>query len=99
MAVLPVWRSPMINSRWPRPTGIIASIALSPVIIGSFTDLRAMTPGAIRSIGLNCVASIGPFPSMGRPSASTTRPIIALPAGTEMIRPVRRTSSPSLSCV
>jgi hypothetical protein len=27
-AVLPVWRSPMISSRWPRPTGTIASTAL-----------------------------------------------------------------------
>ena len=36
-AVLPVCRSPMINSRWPRPIGTIASIALSPVCIGSLT--------------------------------------------------------------
>jgi hypothetical protein len=27
MAVLPVCRSPMISSRWPRPIGVIASIA------------------------------------------------------------------------
>jgi hypothetical protein len=27
-AVLPVWRSPMISSRWPRPTGTIESTAL-----------------------------------------------------------------------
>jgi hypothetical protein len=27
-AVLPVWRSPMISSRWPRPTGTIASTDL-----------------------------------------------------------------------
>ena len=36
-AVLPVWRSPMISSRWPRPIGTIASIAFSPVCSGSFT--------------------------------------------------------------
>ncbi len=30
-AVLPVWRSPMISSRWPRPTGIIESMAMMPV--------------------------------------------------------------------
>src|SRR3972149_2738859 len=30
-AVFPVWRSPMISSRWPRPIGIIESIALRPV--------------------------------------------------------------------
>jgi len=28
IAVLPVWRSPMISSRWPRPTGIIESTDL-----------------------------------------------------------------------
>ena len=37
MALLPVWRSPMMSSRWPRPMGIIESIALSPVCMGSFT--------------------------------------------------------------
>jgi hypothetical protein len=34
IAVLPVWRSPMISSRWPRPIGIMASIALMPVCSG-----------------------------------------------------------------
>src|SRR6188508_1020891 len=51
MAVLPVWRSPMISSRWPRPIGMSASIALMPVWTGVSTDLRTMTPGAIRSTG------------------------------------------------
>src|SRR5439155_903826 len=36
IAVLPVPRSPMISSRWPRPIGIIESMALSPVWSGSF---------------------------------------------------------------
>ena len=35
MVVLPVWRSPMINSRCPRPMGIMASMALIPVCMGS----------------------------------------------------------------
>ena len=39
IAVLPVWRSPMISSRWPRPIGIIASIAFRPVCIGSLDRL------------------------------------------------------------
>src|ERR1039458_6292673 len=47
--VLPVWRSPMISSRWPRPIGIIESIALSPVSIGSLTGWRWTTPGALCS--------------------------------------------------
>ena len=46
MAVLPVPRSPMISSRWPRPIGIIESIALMPVCSGSFTGWRTMMPGA-----------------------------------------------------
>ena len=33
-AVLPVWRSPMISSRWPRPIGTIESMDLRPVCIG-----------------------------------------------------------------
>jgi hypothetical protein len=40
MAVLPVPRSPMISSRWPRPIGIIESMALMPVCSGSFTGCR-----------------------------------------------------------
>ena len=95
-AVLPVWRSPMINSRWPRPIGTIASIALRPVCIGSLTGLRSTTPGARRSISLNCFDVIGPLPSIGCPSALTTRPTSSSPTGTEMIRFVRLTVSPSL---
>ena len=49
MAVLPVCRSPMISSRWPRPTGVIASIALIPVCSGSFTFWRCTTDGACSS--------------------------------------------------
>src|SRR3954465_8834608 len=51
IAVLPVWRSPMISSRCPRPIGIIASIALMPVCIGSTTGWRCTTPGAFNSAG------------------------------------------------
>src|ERR1700752_2933405 len=46
-AVLPVPRSPMISSRWPRPIGIIPSIALMPVWSGSFTGWGVATPGAL----------------------------------------------------
>src|SRR3546814_4260363 len=30
-AVFPVWRSPMISSRWPRPIGTMESMAFIPV--------------------------------------------------------------------
>ena len=66
-AVLPVWRSPMISSRCPRPMGTIASMALSPVCSGSRTGCRSTTPGAIRSIGMKVFVAIGPFPSIGWP--------------------------------
>ena len=39
MAVLPVLRSPMISSRWPRPIGVMASMALMPVCSGSLHRL------------------------------------------------------------
>jgi hypothetical protein len=80
-AVLPVWRSPMISSRWPRPIGIRASMALRPVDIGSCTDLRGMMPGALTSTRARVLALIGPLPSIGLPSASTTRPSSSLPTG------------------
>ena len=98
-AVLPVWRSPMINSRWPRPIGTMPSIDLRPVCIGSRTGWRSTTPGAMRSIGETCLVRIGPLPSIGWPSALTTRPSISSPTGTEMMRPVRLTGSPSLIAV
>ena len=44
--VLPVLRSPMISSRWPRPMGVMASMALMPVWSGSCTGLRPVMPGA-----------------------------------------------------
>ena len=74
IAVLPVVRSPMISSRWPRPIGIIESIAFRPVWSGSFTGWRSTTPGALNSSGRRSVASSGGPPSMGLPSGSTMRP-------------------------
>ena len=94
-AVLPVWRSPMISSRWPRPIGTIESMALRPVCTGWPTLLRQITPGATRSIGERLLALIGPLPSSGLPSASTTRPSISGPTGTSRMRPVVLTVAPS----
>ena len=82
MAVLPVLRSPMISSRWPRPIGVIASIALMPVCSGSLTGCRSATPGAMISTGRRCLVTIGPLPSSGLPSGSTTRPSSSSPTGT-----------------
>ena len=39
-------------------------MALMPVWTGVSTDLRTMTPGAMRSTGREAVAVIGPLPSM-----------------------------------
>src|SRR5256886_16615615 len=71
----------MINSRWPRPIGIKASIAFRPVAIGSLTDLRGMMPGALTSTRMRLSAWIGPLPSMGLPGASATGPGRPLPTG------------------
>src|SRR6266545_4509863 len=95
-AVLPVERSPMISSRWPRPTFVIASMALTPVWSGSFTGWRSTTPGALNSSGRRSSVSIGGPPSIGLPSGSTMRPTKASPTGTLATRPVRFAESPSL---
>ena len=95
IAVLPVCRSPMINSRCPRPIGTVESITFNPVIRASVTGCRSMTPGALRSMGSVASALIGPLPSIGMPSGFTTRPRRASPTGTSAMRPVRLASSPS----
>ena len=97
-AVFPVWRSPMISSRWPRPMGTIESMDFRPVCIGWLTDWRAITPGATFSITSLSFALTGPLPSMGWPSALTTRPSSSGPTGTSRMRPVHLTVSPSEIC-
>ena len=49
MAVLPVLRSPMMSSRWPRPMGVIESMALIPVCIASPTGTDRIEPVAVTS--------------------------------------------------
>src|SRR4029077_18423744 len=95
MAVLPVCRSPMISSRWPRPIGVMASMALIPVCSGSLTFWRCTTDGACSSSSRSSVPSISPLPSSGTPSGSTTRPRNPSPTGTDSTSPVRRTCWPS----
>ena len=86
-AVLPMPRSPMISSRCPRPIGIIESIALMPVCSGSFTGWRTMIPGACDStLRRRASRRSSPMPSIGRPSASTTRPTSSGPTGTSSTR-------------
>src|SRR6266511_5465121 len=95
MALLPVFWSPMISSRWPRPMLVIASMALMPVSSGSLTGWRLTTEGACSSRARVVSGSMSPLPSSGRPSGSTTRPRKPSPTGTESTRPVCLTSSPS----
>src|SRR6478672_4173298 len=95
IAVLPVWRSPMISSRWPRPIGIMPSIDISPVWTGSVTGWRWTTPGALNSAGRVCVVATSPASSSGRPSGSTMRPSSSSPTGIRSRWPVRLTVSPS----
>ena len=68
IAVLPVARSPMMSSRWPRPSANIASTTSTPVSTGSVTSARSMIAGDGRSIGWNASGAIGWSRSSGRPS-------------------------------
>ena len=97
IAVLPVWRSPMISSRWPRPIGIIASIALMPVCIGSLTGLAVddARRDPLDRVERPSSRSAPCRRSAGR-AGSTTRPMSASPTGTEMIRFVRLDGVPFL---
>src|SRR5438876_514489 len=97
-AVLPVWRSPMMSSRWPRPIGTMESIAFRPVCTGCETDFLHTTPGATFSITSVILAGIGPLPSIGWPSEFTTRPSSSAPTGTSRMRLVHLTVSPSVMC-
>ena len=95
IAVLPVERSPITSSRWPRPIGIIESIALMPVWSGSLTGWRLTTPGALNSSRRLSEDWSGPWPSSGMPSGLTMRPTSSSPTGTLMTLPVRFTVWPS----
>ena len=85
----------MTSSRWPRPMGIIESIALIPVWSGSVTGWRLTTPGALCSSRRVSLAPIGPWPSSGSPSGLTMRPTSSSPTGTLTTLPVRLTVPPS----
>src|SRR3990170_3147604 len=91
------WRlgSPLAQlSRW----AVIASIAAMPVCSGSFTGWRWTTVAAWISRSRVSSAGIGPLPSSGRPSASTTRPRNPSPTRIDRILPVCLTGSPSSIC-
>ena len=85
----------MMSSRWPRPSGIIASTTSTPVWRGSVTRSRSMIPGAARSIGSKRSGKTAGPPSNGRPSGSTTRPKSASPTGARTTSPVPCTSKPA----
>ena len=93
MEVLPVWRSPMISSRWPRPMGIMLSTARMPVSRGVSTWERSMMAGAGDSTGRKVWAARG-WPSRGRPMGSMTRPSSSRPTHTSATRPVPRATLP-----
>ena len=75
----------MISWRWPRPMAVMASTALMPVSIGSFTGCRCTTVGAWTSSARRSSETISPMPSIGSPSGLTTRPMNASPTGTDRI--------------
>src|SRR3954465_11554622 len=55
IAVLPVWRSPMMSSRWPRPIGIIESMAFRPGCVGPLTGVSAVLLGFCQELGIRNV--------------------------------------------
>ena len=61
IVVLPMARSPMISSRWPRPSANSVSTTTRPVCTGWVTRSRSMIAGAGRSIGSSVSLAIGPF--------------------------------------
>src|SRR5262245_10170306 len=93
--VLPVLRSPMMSSRWPRPIGVMASMALMPVWSGSPTGWRPTMPGACTSRRRSWRVAIGPLPSIACPSELMTRPMSSSPTPIERMRPVPLTAPPS----
>jgi hypothetical protein len=81
VAVLPVWRSPRISSRWPRPMGIMESMAL----IGLDRGVHRLADDDARGDPLDrpeLVGFDGSLPVQRVPSGSTARPISASPTGT-----------------
>ena len=94
-AVFPVCLSPIINSLWPLPIGIRESIDFKPVCMGSLTDCLGIIPGAFTSTRFLFFAESEPFPSIGLPKPSTTRPKSSLPTGTSTIALVLLMVSPS----
>ena len=94
--VLPVPRSPMISSRWPRPSANRASIVRMPVCTGC-GDQLAVDDGGRRRPRSGCAQRLRPAapPSSGRPSGSTTRPSRLGPTGVRMTSPVPRTRHPA----
>ena len=93
--VLPVLRSPMISSRWPRPIGVMASMALMPVCSGSCTGWRPMMPGAwtsrrrVLGAGDRALAVDRLAERVDDPAEQPS------PTGTERMRPVALTVWPS----
>jgi hypothetical protein len=91
IAVLPVCRSPMISSRWPRPIGIIASMALIPVCSGSLTFWRCTTDAACSSRARSSVC-LDVALAVQRDAERVHDPAEEpSPTGTDSTSPVRRT--------
>ncbi|MCU9939438.1 hypothetical protein NW739_01255 [Mycoplasmopsis felis] len=75
--VFPVWRSPMINSRWPLPIGINKSIATIPVNNCSFNVLTVVKSWASSKILAPDASVFSKFSFVGKitfPSISITLP-------------------------
>ena len=89
----------MMSSRWPRPMGIIESMALMPVCSGSLTPWRSTTPGALNSTGRKSVGLDGALAVERAAERVDDAAEEGLADGHLEDRPVRLTRSPSLMSV
>ncbi len=90
-----MFRSPMISSRCPRPIGIAASMASTPVHKVFSTFRRSMISGAGRNNGSLSPPKRGGPSSSGLPKGSRIRPSASGPTPSSGNRPVPTTPSPS----
>ena len=93
--LLPTPEPAKMPTRWPLPAVSSPSMARTPVVSRSTIPRRRIGCGGVPNIGLLNLVAIGPRPSMGRPSPSTTRPSSSGPTGAVKSMPSEVTRAPA----
>ena len=94
MTVLPTPAPPKTPTLPPLRKGAMRSMTLMPVSKTSTSVVWSSKAGGRRWIGRLFLALTGPFPSIGWPRTSNTRPRVDSPTGTVIGAPVSMTSVP-----